>query len=324
MRKEKVRQIIKEFHKNSKILVVGDVMLDHYISGRATRLSPEAPIPIVTKESDITRPGGAANVACNLSAMGAKCDLIGVVGKDFSLDRLNVLLKGYKICKNGLIIEESRPTTLKQRILANNQQVLRLDFECCAPITPITVEKVFNKIEEKMKKKNISTVVISDYKKGMISSEIIKKILEYDVKVIVDPKGSDYYIYNGAYIMKPNLKEVEDFCNRTIDPTSTNDLREASREIKKVTKCIYVIITLGNNGYSVYNGPRDTLKKFKAIAKEVYDITGAGDSFLAALAASISYGINIYHAAAIGNLAGAAAVQIHGTYPVTPEMILAQ
>jgi len=164
--------------------------------------------------------------------------------------------------------------------------------------------------------------VISDYKKGVICSEIIEKVNSYGIPVIVDPKGYDYSLYNGSTIIKPNLKEVEDFCNRRVDPTSTNELRDASREIVKATRCSYVIVTLGSKGYSVYNKSRDTIKKFKAIKKEVFDITGAGDSFIAAFAASISAGINVYHSASIGNLAGSCAVQMHGTYPVTKEMML--
>lgn len=322
MKINKLDKIIKEFSKKAKVLVIGDIMLDHYISGKAIGISPEAPVPIIVKESDTVRPGGAANVACNLSAMGSKCELIGVVGRDSSLNKLYNLLEVYNISVDGLIIEESRPTTLKQRIIANDQQLLRIDFEKNNPISQITLSYILKKIEEKIE--SISTVIISDYKKGVINSDIIQKLTKHNINVIVDPKGCDYNLYEGAYIIKPNLQEVQDFCNKKIDPTSNNDLMIASKEIQKATKCKFVIITLGDKGYCIYDKNQNTIKQFKALKKEVYDITGAGDSFVAALSAAISIGVNIYDAAAIGNLAGASAVQMRGTYPVNSEMLLSQ
>lgn len=301
--------------KGKKVMVFGDLMLDEHIWSRVKRISPEAPVVV----ADVTRishvPGGSGNVACNIATLGGIPVLIGLVGQDSSGDKLTNALKNLDIPTNHLIKNNLRPTILKSRVIAGSQQVVRVDREDKTPLQAELSEKVLKQAISLVPK--VDAIVISDYGKGLVSNrncqEIIKAAKKHKKPILIDPKGSDYKKYKGATIITPNLGEAE--VASGIKILEDKSLFKAGEILLKSVDSPYVLITRSENGMSLFSN-KEQPHHVPGIPKEVFDITGAGDTVIAVLAMSLSAGISIKDACHLANIAGSIKVTKIATQPV--------
>lgn len=308
---------MEEFMK--KILVAGDIMLDSYCFGNTNRISPEAPVPVLlTSNKDKSTPGGASNVAVNIAAIGVETDLFASIGDDANgkilIEKIEEALVGVKYIMSC----DSRPTTTKLRYIAqNNQQILRVDSEETNEIDIDAIRNFLNQIIENINEYGL--ILLSDYKKGFLSRELTKELIrigaEYNIPVIVDVKDTDYRKYFGSYLLKPNKNELEGLTGKRIK--SKDDAIAASLELCNKANCKYVLTTLGADGMIVCD--KDGLiSSVNTVAKDVFDVTGAGDTSIAYLAAELLAGKDIVTAMKISNFAAGVQVSKVGTSIVYP------
>lgn len=317
---KKLRKIIEGF-SDVKILVVGDLMLDEFVWGKVSRISPEAPIPVVKVSSETCVPGGAANVAVNLSSMGAKVFLSGVIGKDNEGRMLKRELKSRKVPLSGIIEEEDRHTTLKRRIIADNQQVVRMDRENTKQINTGILNKIAGYCKSVISV--VDGVIISDYGKGVVSERLVlelrKLIKVRNLPVAVDPKTSRFSIYKWVTVITPNCREVEQ--NQKIEIDSNKTLVIAGRKLLQELGCRAILITRGEDGMSLFESGGG-VTHIPAAAREVYDVTGAGDTVTSVLALSLACGASMKDAAIISNYAAGVVVGKRGTAAVYSEELI--
>lgn len=294
------------------VLIVGDVMLDRYWHGATSRISPEAPVPVVKVGQIEDRPGGAANVALNVAALGAKPWLIGVTGTDEAADALTDALNSTGV--NTQFQRTKQPTTIKLRVMSRNQQLIRLDFE-----EPFLVDQhsLAQDVEQLMQ--SVKVLVLSDYGKGTLQNhqQLIQIAKKYHIPVLVDPKGNDFSIYRGATLLTPNLHEFE-----TIMGACANEaeLLSKGQQLIKTLELGALLITRGEQGMTLLR-PNTSEFHLPAKAQEVFDVTGAGDTVISILAASIAAGIDLAEAVALSNLAASIVVGKLGTAPISaPEL----
>lgn len=303
-----------------RILVIGDVILDHYVRGSVTRVSPEAPVPILRVEEDEWLPGGAANVARNLTTLGARADLVGLVGKDEAGATLTRLLRADRLLRAHLISEKNHPTIRKTRCVAQGQQMLRLDREVVKPPAPATRTAAMRAILRLMA--TADGVILSDYGKGFLQHDLLRDIIaaarKRKLPVLVDPKGHDYTRYRGVTVITPNQKEAAEAAGTPIH--DEDSLTAAARVLLRNVASDAVVITRGAHGVSVFP-KRGKPAHIPAKAREVFDVTGAGDTFIAVLALALCSGGDIRDAAALGNLAGGIVVGLEGVACVSPEAL---
>jgi len=318
---EKVRRI-QQTQKPPAILVIGDLMIDHYVWGDATRLSPEAPVPIVNVKNESTTLGGAANVAQNLVALGAKVTLSGVTGSDTFGARLKEIMTAEGLDTDAIIEDASRPTTVKTRVLAGSHQLVRVDREITDPILSDLEDELANKLDHYFNEVDI--VLFSDYGKGLFSEgftqRLIKLVKSKNKKVIIDPKGFDYSKYKGAFIIKPNRKELADAA-KTDKIKTIEDLQKAARTVLKQTDTEYLVVTLSDEGIIILDELTHKLLPTKATA--VFDVTGAGDTVLATMAYFIASGLTIEEACELANHAAAIVIRRVGSATTTIDEIIA-
>ena len=307
----------RDYHPN--ILVVGDLMLDHYLWGRSERISPEAPVPVVDIEDESEVLGGAGNVINNLKALGANVMVASAIGSDANGRRLMAMLKSLHINSDALITESSRKTTRKSRVIASHQQVLRFDSESRQDISKEIANKILSSIKRNIFMVDI--ILISDYGKGVLSEyltqEIIKIAKESNKKILVDPKGKDYTKYRGATLVTPNKKEASEATG--IDIVDDETLREAGFWLKNSLDLDMAMITLSEEGMAIFS---DDIYKIDTVAKEVYDVTGAGDTVLATLGFVLATGGDIKEAARVANAAAAVVVGKLGSATATWDEII--
>jgi D-beta-D-heptose 7-phosphate kinase/D-beta-D-heptose 1-phosphate adenosyltransferase len=286
------------------ILVIGDIIIDNYLIGSTHRISPEAPVPVVKINNDITNIGGAGNVVNNLLAFGANADILSVIGDDNSFQEIESLFEKNNISTEFLIVEKGRVLTKKTRILSSNQQIVRYDKEDAKEITSDTSDSVFERFKNIIE--NYDIVILSDYNKGLFTKELTSKIIQFatkkNIKVLVDPKGSDYSKYSGAYLLTPNKKEASSITNFDINH---NTLEKGISQLKSDYNLTISVITLGKEGIAIFD---DHLKIFPTKAKEVYDVTGAGDTVIAAIAYKLAENKTINEAIEFANLAAGVVV----------------
>ena len=299
----------------SRILVLGDLMLDEYLWGSVTRISPEAPIPVVDVNSVSYAPGGASNVASNIASLGGKALVFGVVGDDEAGRHLREELEKQGIQAN-LLVDPSRPTTLKTRVVAHSQQVVRVDRESRAPISKELMPNLLSSLLDSLP--SVDAVLISDYKKGItipsLTQEVIAAARRAGKIVLVDPKGLDWLKYRGTTIITPNEKEAGEAAGVEVDGEAA--LLRAMRTLVEVTECQAVLVTRGEKGLSLLEAD-GALSHLPTFAKEVYDVTGAGDTVVAALALALSAGADFPTAACIANHAAGIVVGRVGTATTT-------
>lgn len=297
------------------ILIIGDVMLDRYFWGVVTRISPEAPVPIVQVVQTTYSLGGAANVAANIIGMGDEAVLIGATGKDKPAEVLTQLLRNYGIT-DYLVAEKDRPTTMKTRVIAGSQQLLRIDDEIIRELYARGKAAIRNNIDKVISK--CKTVIISDYGKGMISYDTISYIKDKGVIAFVDPKGPNWELYRGVYCITPNMKEFLEFYSMTFRGviSSEIELRKAAQDTVKELSLEYLVITRGPDGMLVVPKKGKIYHAEVKDVEEVIDVSGAGDTVISALAYKISKGSSMEEAADFGNKAASIVVSRLGTSPI--------
>lgn len=317
---DKVRSIGQSAEK-PVILVIGDLMVDHYIWGGATRLSPEAPVPIVNVKNETYTLGGAANLAQNLVSLGAAVSLAGVIGNDAAGEQFTGILLQEGINTDTLIKDDSRPTTVKTRVLAGSQQLLRIDRELNDELTAAAENELMQKLIPAMD--GIAMVVLSDYKKGLFSAGLTQRIInaanDRQIRVVVDPKGLDYSKYKGAYIIKPNKKELAEAA-KTDKISTISDVQTAAKAIFAQTGAAYIIVTLSEEGMAIVS--EDGYELLPVKATEVFDVTGAGDTVLATIAYFIASGLSVTEACQLANHAAAIVIRHLGSATTTIDEII--
>lgn len=291
--------ILKGF-KAKKILVLGDVMLDHYIWGRVERISPEAPVPVLDVQKEEYRLGGAANVALNLKALGAQVMLCGVIGKDESAAQIKHLLDLQEIDASALVVEKNRPTTCKTRIGSAGQQIARIDFEQRNDISEQTEKQVLKQLDRLIE--SVDAIIIEDYNKGLLTQEVISRTIKTAKQlgkiVTVDPKQKNFFLYNGVDVFKPNYGEMQ--TNLGVVFESEAEFSRQAKLLRNKLKCRYLVVTRGEMGLYVYSGS-SKLHRIPTFAREVFDVSGAGDTVISALTLALCQGCDILTAAVIAN-----------------------
>jgi D-beta-D-heptose 7-phosphate kinase/D-beta-D-heptose 1-phosphate adenosyltransferase len=314
---------LAEQFRGKRVLVLGDVMLDEYIWGTVRRVSPEAPVPVVEFDRRTHGAGGAANVAANVTSLGGRALLAGVVGADPAAELLAAALRAHGIESPGLLVDAGRPTTTKTRVLAHNQQIARLDCERRGPLPPDLEDALLRCVEPRFG--TADAYILSDYAKGVVSPRLAQRFLHAvrptGKPVVVDPKGTDYAKYRGATVVKPNLREVEDVFNCTV--TAEDDLHEAARRLLEVLAGAALLVTQGPQGMTLF---RDGHRPWHApaLARRIFDGTGAGDTVTATLALALAAGASLEQAAILATRAAAVVVGKVGTAQVTPGELLSE
>lgn len=315
-----LRQYIQRFPQAS-VLVVGDLILDHYVMGRVNRISPEAPVPVVHVESESLRLGGAANVFNNVLALGGKADLCGVIGADESGRLLLKELGQKRSGRGGVVIDHDRPTTRKSRIIAHNQQIVRYDIEGRAELKAPLQRRLLRYVESRLRE--LSCIVVSDYAKGVVTATLMSEITRLaalrKIPVVVDPKVEHFGYYKGVTVITPNHLEAAQAAGVHGDDDSAID--QAGATIRQRLGCRSVLITRGEKGMSLYEGDGASWH-LPTQARQVYDVTGAGDTVIGTLALALSTGASMKDGAILANHAAGIVVGMVGTATVTPNQLL--
>jgi len=304
--------ILKKIEKK-KVLVIGDLILDCFIWGRVKRISPEAPVPVVEVEEETFALGGAANVANNIVALGGHATVLGVVGKDRSAEKMDEIMKQKGI--EFLTIEGRRPTTVKTRVIAHSQQVVRFDQEATKKISSATLKGLISYVADEVKEHD--AVVISDYCKGVVSTGLMKAVLKAAGRnklVAVDPKTAHYGLYKGASIITPNLMEASAGSGINIEDKKT--LIRAGRRLLEKLGLKAVLLTRGEDGMSLFQKGKVT--HIPTVARKVFDVTGAGDTVVGTFAMAYAAGASMEEAAVLANHAAGIVVGQVGTATATP------
>ena len=303
-----------------KILILGDVMLDEYIWGNVSRISPEAPVPVVEVMDESVKLGGAANVALNVKTLGDIPLLVSIVGKDKNGDKLKELLSRAEISSQGIFVDENRRTTAKTRIIAHSQQVVRADRESTEELSSAMTFQLVDFIKQKIRQDKISALLISDYGKGVISLNLLNEVIslarENNLFISVDPKETHFLNYKRVSIITPNHSEAGFAYGKRIKDEKS--LEEVGWGLLEKLEAEALLITRGEKGMSLFENNR-TLTNFPTVAKEVYDVTGAGDTVVSALTSAHSAGASLKEAALISNHAAGIVVGEVGTAQVTKE-----
>ena len=311
-----------EKFQGCRLLVVGDVMLDEYLWGQVKRVCPEAPVPVVEEIRRSSIPGGMANVAINAAALGAQVAVGGVVGEDAQGKALRDMLNLRGIETDGLRVDSQRPTTTKTRIIAHNQQVARVDREVTRAITSAMEQELLEWFRKRLPSADVC--IISDYSKGVLTSVLISEMIAFARQlgrpVVVDPKGWDYRRYRGASLISPNLHEARQALTNGAPPP--DDLFALGAGLRKLLPGTSVLITCGPDGVVLFQEEAAPLA-IPSLARQVYDVTGAGDTLIAALAVAIAAGCTLDLAATLANAAAGVVVGKVGTATVSVSEILA-
>jgi D-beta-D-heptose 7-phosphate kinase / D-beta-D-heptose 1-phosphate adenosyltransferase len=298
----------------TRIAVVGDVMVDRYWWGSVNRISPEAPVPIVKLERETFKPGGAANVAVNAASLGAKVNLIGVVGNDPEAKILSASLSEHGIGYEGLVKVAKRPTIVKTRVLAHGQQVIRLDNENVSEIDHVSCERLVERITDLLKRQDVDVLIISDYGKGLLTQSVVTELIATSntqgIPVLADPKGKHFEKYSRASVLTPNRREAAEACK--LEDSLFDLVERAGQQLLRELELGNVLITESENGMTLFPKKGESVH-FDASAHEVYDVTGAGDTVIACLGVAIAAGLPMIDAASLANFAAGISVQQIGT-----------
>lgn len=295
-------------------------MLDCYYWGEVSRISPEAPVPVVAIDNEFSRFGGAMNVAHNILTLGGIPLPIGVIGNDYNGKILRTLMAELKINDSFIIIDKERPTTTKTRVIAHNQHVVRIDKEDLTPIN----SKIENKIIDVLKKniKNIDAIILEDYNKGVLTSRLIEEIInianESKKIITVDPKFNNFFSYKNVTVFKPNRKETEDVLGIKI--RTSEDITNAGNTLIEKLKAKYVLLTLGEEGVALFENGK-TERKIPTKARKVADVSGAGDTVISTLTIALAAGADIYDAAYLANFAGGLVCEEVGIVPISIDKL---
>jgi D-beta-D-heptose 7-phosphate kinase/D-beta-D-heptose 1-phosphate adenosyltransferase len=299
----------------ARVLIVGDLILDQYVTGEVTRISPEAPIPILSARRTEERLGGACNVAANLVAMQAEVDIVGVLGDDGWGRKLRALLEEQKVATGGCVLDGTRPTIQKTRMMSGSQQMLRVDNEDTRPVSGAALAAILRILPERVRR--AQAVVLSDYGKGLLAPEVIRCAIDEarkaGVPLLVDPKGEDYRRYRGATLITPNRKEAEQALGHRLP--RLEDVQKGAQELLALAELDAAVITLGAEGIYFASRKGET-GHVPARARAVFDVTGAGDTVIAQLGFYLASGLDLGTAVFLANQAAALVVARLGTHAV--------
>ena len=323
---EMVQRLFTSF-ENTRVLVIGDVMLDTYVWGDVNRISPEAPVPIVAVEKREVRLGGAANVAMNLKSLGAEPILCSIVGNDARGDEFINTMQSDNIPTMGIIKSTDRKTTTKFRIIGNNTQLLRIDDETTDALSDNDHKLIKSKIKEIIKKEDISVIIFQDYDKGVID----KKLIEYTVNlaqtknipVAVDPKKRNFLSYKNVTLFKPNLKEINDGLNLSVSGSSIENVENAVSKLQELLNAKIIMNTLSENGVFIRWKEEDVFQTahHPAHIRNIADVSGAGDTVISVAALCLMSGLEPNDITAIANLAGGLVCEEIGVVPIDKEKL---
>ena len=317
---ENLLNIVKRFHK-ARILVIGDIMVDHFVYGTVDRISPEAPVPVVQVKSEKLMPGGAANVVNNVSKLGAKVYVAGVVGNDYNGNILKRMVDKETVNSEGILTLDNFQTIIKTRVIAHNQQIVRFDKENNGKFSGGVYKALISGIKKIAD--DIDAVIISDYGKGLIEkkffSTVVNFLREKGKFISLDPKVENFKFYKNISILTPNINEA--FGGSGIKIKDEKTLIKAGKIILKKVKSDYLLVTRGESGMSLFYSD-NKFEHLKARAKDVYDVTGAGDTVISTLTVAKSVGAGIFEACYIANAAASIAVSQLGTYAVGVEELM--
>lgn len=325
--RERLLKIVDLFPQ-ARVLVVGDFILDEYVWGSVTRISPEAPVPVVNVKRESFLPGGSLNVANNIRTLGGTVFPCGVLGRDLEGRLLVRGMRKLGIETGGVIQDRARPTTIKTRVIAHSQQVVRFDREKMEPISSRDAQKILQFVRRKMK--TVHAVIVEDYGKGVIEPFLLRPLLalvkKFGKPILVDPKEKHFDLYQGVTAITPNRVEAYGAFNRSVngrEPRSTGErgersLEEVGQGLLKRLRSRAVLITLGEEGMALFEKSRPTVK-IPTTAREVFDVSGAGDTVIAIFGLGIAVGASLWEAAVLSNLAAGIVVGKLGTATVEPE-----
>ena len=320
----KLINAVKQFPQSDKwVLVIGDLMLDRYLIGDVQRISPEAPVPVVLLKQQNDRAGGAANVAANLAELGVETHIAGCVGQDTEASILVGLINRMGISTDAVIHSETRPTTAKTRVMSSHQQIVRVDQESAEAFNEAESTELRVRIDEALKNKP-AIVILSDYAKGVLTESVCKSIIKecnfVGIPVIADPKGLDYSKYQGATALTPNKKETAEACG--VGMNDTPALLAGAQVLKKKLGLQFLAVTRGEEGITLLEGSGSTEHHIAATAKQVFDVSGAGDTVIATLAAGLMHGLSPEEALELANTAAGIVVGKVGTVPINRDELL--
>jgi D-beta-D-heptose 7-phosphate kinase/D-beta-D-heptose 1-phosphate adenosyltransferase len=304
-----------------RIMVIGDLMLDVFVWGEVQRISPEAPVPVVDVHEETRLLGGSANVVHNVAALGARAMVSGVVGNDPGGRELVRLLRRAGVSTEGVVVEENRPTTMKTRIIARNQQVVRFDREERRPVEHDTMDHIARYLEDNLGR--VDALILSDYAKGVITPELMDRTRSMQaasrVPVIVDPKVQNPVMYRGVTLITPNHHEAARMAG--VEIRDEGGLKAAAEVLLRDLECESVLITRGKDGMSLFHRNGD-MASIPTVARTVFDVTGAGDTVIATMALGMAAGLSTVDAALLANLAAGIVVGEVGTVAVNRENLL--
>lgn len=325
LNKETAGEIRRIFDKFSKlrVLIIGDVMIDNYVWGKVSRVSPEAPVPIVSVNKKESRLGGAANVALNVQSLGATPLLCSVIGADYDGQQFLELMQKQKLAPKGILRSRERITTTKTRVMASNHHLLRIDEEIEHDVTPAETQQFLQRIAYLLDTQKIDVIIFEDYDKGLITEalirEVINKARRLKVPVVVDPKKKHFMSYKNVSLFKPNLKELKEGLKLDFDHTDETELRKAVELLKKKLKCDTALITLSEHG--VYIHSKKVRKMLPAHVRNIADVSGAGDTVISVAALCLAAKLRPELVASISNLAGGLVCEKVGVVPIDKNQL---
>ena len=314
-------EVIQKSFTGKRIAVIGDLMLDRYFWGTVTRISPEAPVPVVEVDEESTRLGGAANVANNIASLGGVPMMIGVVGRDIGATVLQSLVADNGFPTDGIIVDESRPTTIKTRVIAHGQHVVRIDQEEKVDLNAETQAKVFACIKSQIS--SLDGIILEDYNKGVLSKGLISSIIQlakdHNKTITVDPKFNNFFDYQGVSVFKPNRKEAEEALGRRLQ--TLPDMEAAARELFTRLHADNVLLTLGEKGMLLLER-HGSLAHVESKTRHVADVSGAGDTVIATLTMAMVAGASVIESAALANYAGGIVCGEVGIVPIDKSTLM--
>ncbi len=317
-------QLFESFN-NKNIIIIGDVMIDSYLWGDVNRISPEAPVPILSGVGRENRLGGAANVALNIQALGANPILCSVIGDDIHSHDFFQLLKEQKLSKEGIVKCQNRATTVKTRVISQHQHLLRIDEEITTPIPSSTAEKLLQQIEKVVEKNEIHAIIFEDYDKGVITEEIISQVVEKaqsrGIPTLVDPKKRNYNDYKNVTFFKPNFKEFVEGCKIELKKGPSEELIRAAQDFQKKQNIDTLMITLSEHGVLI-SKLNQTHLIVPAEIRNIADVSGAGDTVISVATLCLINGLDIEKTARISNMAGGLVCEKSGVVPIDKNILL--
>ena len=323
IKKEHIREIFKSFN-NLNVLIIGDVMIDSYLWGKVNRISPEAPVPIVTVKNKERRLGGAANVALNIQALGANPILCSVIGVDIEGQAFMELLKTQKLSQKGILKSRDRITTVKTRIIGNNSQLLRVDEEEETDIIYTETQQLLTLISYIINHDKIDVIIFEDYNKGLINTKLISKVVELskskNIPTCVDPKKKNFNSYKGVSLFKPNIKELREGIKLDNYVEKINEIQRAVSSYRVKQKIETVLVTLAEKG--VITNSRKVKEHLPAHIRSIADVSGAGDTVISVASLCRALECSDILTAAISNLSGGLVCEQIGVVPVNKEQLL--